>query len=116
MKAVFAPRPAARFRSIRSAAALYVGAPNTKPSPPSVHREHYNSRVDRSSTSRRLRAEVKALSSPPSTAAEDHLRRLGERVREERARRGMTRKTLARDSGLSERYLAQLEAGKGNVS
>ena len=28
----------------------------------------------------------------------------------------MTRKTLARDSGLSERYLAQLESGKGNIS
>lgn len=28
----------------------------------------------------------------------------------------MTRKILARDSGLSERYLAQLEAGKGNIS
>lgn len=45
-----------------------------------------------------------------------YLCRLGERVREERARRGMTRKMLARDSGLSERYLAQLESGKGNVS
>src|ERR1700758_786023 len=53
----------------------------------------------------------------PSAAEKDgYLCRLGERVREERARRGMTRKTLARDSGLSERYLAQLEAGKGNVS
>jgi XRE family aerobic/anaerobic benzoate catabolism transcriptional regulator len=28
----------------------------------------------------------------------------------------MTRKILARDSGVSERYLAQLEAGRGNVS
>jgi XRE family transcriptional regulator, aerobic/anaerobic benzoate catabolism transcriptional regulator len=46
----------------------------------------------------------------------DHLCRLGERVREERARRGMTRKMLARDSGLSERYLAQLEAGRSNIS
>lgn len=56
-------------------------------------------------------------SAAPTSAAEDvYLRRLGERVREERARRGMTRKMLARDSGLSERYLAQLEAGKGNVS
>src|ERR1051326_586399 len=44
------------------------------------------------------------------------LQRLGERVREARARRGMTRKILARDSGVSERYLAQLEAGQGNIS
>ena len=28
----------------------------------------------------------------------------------------MTRKILARDSGVSERYLAQLESGQGNVS
>jgi len=45
-----------------------------------------------------------------------YLRRLGERVRATRARRGMTRKILARDSGVSERYLAQLEAGRGNIS
>lgn len=44
------------------------------------------------------------------------LRKLGERVREARARRGMTRKSLAHDSGVSERYLAQLEAGQGNAS
>jgi XRE family aerobic/anaerobic benzoate catabolism transcriptional regulator len=44
------------------------------------------------------------------------LKVLGERVREARARRGMTRKILARDSGVSERYLAQLETGQGNIS
>ena len=44
------------------------------------------------------------------------LRLLGERVRETRSRRGMMRKLLAHDSGVSERYLAQLEAGQGNVS
>jgi XRE family transcriptional regulator, aerobic/anaerobic benzoate catabolism transcriptional regulator len=46
----------------------------------------------------------------------DSLRILGNRVREARATRGMTRKILARDSGVSERYLAQLESGHGNVS
>jgi len=53
-----------------------------------------------------------------STAVADHafLRSLGERVRDARARRGMTRKILAHDSGVSERYLAQLETGQGNVS
>ncbi len=52
-------------------------------------------------------------------AAETHrpyLMELGMRVRKARARRGMTRKILARDSGVSERYLAQLEAGRGNIS
>lgn len=41
---------------------------------------------------------------------------LGARVRAWRARRGMTRRQLATDSGLSERFLADVEAGKGNVS
>lgn len=41
---------------------------------------------------------------------------VGERVRNTRARRGMSRKILARDSGVSERYLAQLETGTGNIS
>ncbi|MGC2517616.1 MAG: helix-turn-helix transcriptional regulator [Burkholderiales bacterium] len=45
-----------------------------------------------------------------------YLAMLGERVREARARRGMTRRLLARDSGVSERYIAQLEAGQGNIS
>src|SRR6476619_3050650 len=44
------------------------------------------------------------------------LSELGGRVRAWRARRGMTRKQLARDSGLSERFLADVESGKGNVS
>jgi XRE family aerobic/anaerobic benzoate catabolism transcriptional regulator len=44
------------------------------------------------------------------------LEALGERVREARARRGMSRKSLAQDSGVSERYLAHLESGEGNAS
>src|SRR5262249_4968115 len=46
----------------------------------------------------------------------DPLKLLSERVRQARARRGMTRKQLARDSGVSERYLAQIEGGRGNIS
>src|SRR5471030_2768487 len=45
-----------------------------------------------------------------------YLRRLGERVRVLRSQRGMTRKALAQHAKVSERYLAQLEVGKGNVS
>jgi XRE family aerobic/anaerobic benzoate catabolism transcriptional regulator len=44
------------------------------------------------------------------------LEQLGQRVRTTRARRGMSRKVLAKVSGISERYIAQLESGKGNVS
>ena len=41
---------------------------------------------------------------------------LGDRVREMRALRDMSRRELARKSRVSERYIAQIEAGKGNVS
>jgi len=62
--------------------------------------------------------ELAAEASSPADDSSDsaYLRALGERVRETRARRGMTRKLLARDSGVSERYLAQLESGQGNIS
>jgi XRE family aerobic/anaerobic benzoate catabolism transcriptional regulator len=43
-----------------------------------------------------------------------YLTALGARVRDARAKRGMARRILARDSGVSERYLAQLESGAGN--
>jgi XRE family aerobic/anaerobic benzoate catabolism transcriptional regulator len=41
---------------------------------------------------------------------------LGARVRELRSLRGMTRKAVAREADVSERHLAQLELGDGNVS
>jgi XRE family aerobic/anaerobic benzoate catabolism transcriptional regulator len=44
------------------------------------------------------------------------LEQLGRKVRALRAGRGMTRKMLAADSAVSERYLAQLEQGQGNIS
>ena len=46
----------------------------------------------------------------------DFLSKLGRRVREAREQRGLARKVLARDASVSERYLAQLEAGEGNAS
>ena len=48
--------------------------------------------------------------------SDPYLRRLGERVRTLRNQRGMTRKALAQHADVSERYLAQLEVGKGNCS
>lgn len=53
---------------------------------------------------------------PASRNGSEYLRLLGDSVRSARARRGMTRKILARDSGVSERFLAQLETGTGNAS
>lgn len=44
------------------------------------------------------------------------LSHLGERLRALRALRDMSRRELARQSGVSERYIAQIEAGRGNVS
>ena len=41
---------------------------------------------------------------------------LGQRVRVLRARRGMTRRILAAQSGVSERYISAVEAGTGNGS
>src|SRR6476660_5728764 len=49
-------------------------------------------------------------------AEEAYLKRVGERVRLARARRGMSRKSLSKASGVSERYLAELERGAGNAS
>ena len=44
------------------------------------------------------------------------LAQLGQRVRQIRGQRGMSRKLLAECAGVSERYLAQLEGGQGNIS
>jgi XRE family aerobic/anaerobic benzoate catabolism transcriptional regulator len=41
---------------------------------------------------------------------------IGRRIRQGRAKRGMTRRQLAQESGASERYLAQIESGAGNPS
>ena len=48
--------------------------------------------------------------------SDELLESLGRKVRALRAGRGMTRKMLAADSAVSERYLAQLEQGKGKIS
>jgi XRE family aerobic/anaerobic benzoate catabolism transcriptional regulator len=53
---------------------------------------------------------------PRSSADEEFLAELGQRVRRIRALRGMSRKVLAEVSDISERYVAQLEGGMGNVS
>ncbi len=41
---------------------------------------------------------------------------IGRLLRLARAKRGMTRRQLAAESGASERYLAQIEGGQGNPS
>src|SRR5262245_35094475 len=58
------------------------------------------------------------MNAPLTSEAQEtlYLGRLGERVRAWRNGQRMTRKALAEASGVSERYLAQLEAGRGNIS
>ena len=51
-----------------------------------------------------------------SGSANPLLLALGERVRLLRSRKGMTRRMLAKNSGVSERHLANLELGVGNAS
>ena len=55
---------------------------------------------------------------PPTGTSEngDFLLSLGRRVRESRNRRGLTRKQVSQQADVSERHLAQLEAGEGNIS
>jgi len=70
-------------------------------------------------TTRQPKASLVTLTSarPPLSGDGDaYLRRLGERVRMLRHQRGMSRKALAQHARVSERYLAQMEAGKGNCS
>ncbi|RTM08045.1 MAG: helix-turn-helix domain-containing protein, partial [Bradyrhizobiaceae bacterium] len=52
---------------------------------------------------------------PPYSETE-FLSELGDRLRSSRMRCDLSRRELARRSGISERYIAQIEAGKGNVS
>ncbi len=49
-------------------------------------------------------------------AAGEFAAQIGELLRLNRAKRGMTRRQLANSSGASERYLAQIEGGQGNPS
>lgn len=45
-----------------------------------------------------------------------YVQQIAKLVRGQRAQRGMTRKVLSQHSGISERYLAQVETGKANMS
>jgi XRE family aerobic/anaerobic benzoate catabolism transcriptional regulator len=56
-----------------------------------------------------------SCATPPSCETE-FLAELGGRLRSSRMRCDLSRRELARRSRISERYIAQIEAGKGNVS
>jgi DNA-binding XRE family transcriptional regulator len=73
-----------------------------------------------------FRARAAASAGPRSRAARAHglpsdaealfLIELGRRLRDTRLVLEMSRRELARRSGISERYIAEIEAGRGNVS
>ncbi|MEM7695183.1 MAG: helix-turn-helix domain-containing protein [Pseudomonadota bacterium] len=49
-------------------------------------------------------------------ATQPYLEALGQRVRKERSRAKLSRRALSERSGVSERFIAHLEAGEGNIS
>ncbi len=71
---------------------------------------HYHARMQSSASVRPLRDQA------PAEERHPFLTGLGERVRVLRARRGLTRKSLALAADMSERHLANLELGVGNAS
>jgi XRE family aerobic/anaerobic benzoate catabolism transcriptional regulator len=76
-------------------------------------------RVANSKTQSRTGASFASQAVPPAASPyseSEFLALLGDRVRGMRLLRDMSRRELARRSRISERYIAQIEAGKGNVS
>jgi len=62
------------------------------------------------------KARSQAKPVPETASADAFAAAVGALVRSSRAKRGMTRRQLAEQSGASERYLAQIEGGQGNPS
>jgi XRE family aerobic/anaerobic benzoate catabolism transcriptional regulator len=68
-------------------------------------------------THRTPRRVVRTAPAPsPADADARFVAELGARIRKLRERRGISRKRCAHESTVSERYLAQIEAGEGNCS
>lgn len=62
------------------------------------------------------RKETQPVPGQDENEEQAYLKALGLRVRARREQIGLTRKALAANAGVSERYLAQLELGSGNAS
>jgi XRE family transcriptional regulator, aerobic/anaerobic benzoate catabolism transcriptional regulator len=67
-------------------------------------------------TPTRIDSKRTALRGSSPTSEDEFLAFVGARVRVLRNRRGMTRKMVAQEADVSERHLAQLESGEGNIS
>lgn len=88
------------------------GAP--APTPPSAGRERAQVVAEPSLAGEHSRTGRPLRDRDVSDA--NYLADLGRRLRRMRAIRGMSRKVFARVSGISERYIAQIESGRGNLS
>ena len=67
-------------------------------------------------TSTSVASKSSSLRRGAPTREREFLLLVGTRVRELRNRRGMTRRMVAQEADVSERHLAQLESGEGNIS
>jgi len=67
----------------------------------------------RTRVTKKQKPAVEAAAAPSDAQFAEEVGRL---LRRARARRGLTRRQLAVESGISERYLAQIEGGQGNPS
>jgi len=83
-----------------------------------INNMYYNACLilNRMSTPANTNSKVASLHRTTPIPDGDFLLFLGKRVRQLRNLRGMTRKIVAREADVSERHLAQLETGEGNVS
>ncbi len=68
----------------------------------------------RTRVTKKQKPAVEAAAAAPTDA--QFAEEVGRLLRRARARRGLTRRQLAVESGISERYLAQIEGGQGNPS
>ena len=73
-------------------------------------------RFDAEARLERVSQAASSIGERARAAEAEFLAGLGDRLRQMRSLRAISRRELARRSGISERYIAQIEAGKGNVS
>ena len=88
-------------------------SPSSAPPKPAPTRSHASGKSEETPPLSTAASAVLSVATVPDAT---YLNDLGQRVRRIRAIRGMSRKVLAKTSGISERYIAQLEGGTGNVS
>lgn len=75
-----------------------------------------SSKKSKKAQSASRKAKPAARSNLHPSSVNSYLQQLGEKVRAVRVRRGMTLRQLAKESGLSLRFLARVELGRGNIS